>query len=270
MTNISIFIIELFKRIKEDDIISKAGDLTFKMLLSLFPFILFLMALASYFEIDVTVLIDGMYQGLPADIVDFIAPFMIELFEIRRPQMLSISFLIMLFSASGGFNTAMKGINKAHGHIDERNFFHRRLISIALVLVFAVAIISAMIMLIFNNTIYNFAMNHLYNTAFLNVIFSFFGYLVSIGILLFSVIIINSLSLAKKKHFSAILPGASVTVVCWVLLSRAFSVYVNNFSNHSALYGSVAGIMLFLIWLNLVCTFMLIGSEINAIINVKN
>jgi len=269
MTKISIFIIELLKRIKEDDIISKSGDLTFKILLSLFPFILFLMALTSYFDMDVNLLIGGMYQGLPSDIMDFIAPFMIELFEIRRPQILSISFAVMLFSASGGFNTAMKGINKAHGQVDERNFLHRRLISVALVLVFAVAIVSALVMLIFNNTIYDFAMNHLYDTAFLNVIFSFFGYLISVGILLFSVIIINALSLARKKKFRDLLPGACTTVVCWVALSRLFSVYVNNFSNHSALYGSVAGIMLFLIWLHLVCVFMLVGAEINALIIVK-
>ncbi|MCL2566180.1 MAG: YihY/virulence factor BrkB family protein [Defluviitaleaceae bacterium] len=269
MTKFSIFIIELCKNIIEDDIISKAGDLTFKILLSLFPFIMFLMALSSYFEIDAMLLIDGMYQGLPPDIMDFIAPFMIELFEIRRPSILSISFIVMVFSASGGFNTAMKGINKAHGQIDERNFFHRRIISIALVFVFAIAIVSALIMLIFNNTIYNFAINHLYDTAFLNAFFSFFGYLISVGILLLSVLIINTLSLARKKRFRDLLPGACTTVVCWVILSRVFSIYVNNFSNHSALYGSVAGIMLFMIWLNLTCVFMLVGAEINALVSVK-
>jgi len=268
MTNFYIFIIELFKGIKDDDLISKANDLTFKILLSLFPFILFLMALASYFDIDAILLIEGMYQTLPPDVMDFIAPFMIELFEIRRPQILSISFIVMLFSASSGFNSAMKGINKAYGQADGRNFFHRRLISVALVFVFAIAIVSALVMLIFNNAIYRFAINHLYNTAFLNIIFSFLGYIISVGILLLSVMAINGFSLARKKHWGDLLPGACLTVVCWVILSRAFSIYVNNFSNHSALYGSVAGIMLLMIWLNLICIVMLVGSEVNALVNV--
>jgi len=269
MISFYVFIIELFKSIKEDDLISKANDLTFKILLSLFPFILFLMALASYFDIDVILIIEGMYQGLPYEVMDFIAPFMIELFEIRRPSVLSLSFAVMLFSASTGFNTAMKGINKAYSQIDGRNFFHRRLISIALVFVFAIAIVSSLVMLIFNSTIYNLAVNYLYNTAIVDTVFSFLGYIISVGILLLSVIVINALSLARKKHFKDLLPGACFTVVCWVILSRAFSVYVDNFSNHSALYGSVAGIMLFMIWLNLICVLLLIGSEVNALVNVE-
>jgi len=269
MTSIYSFCIELYKKVNEHNLISKANDLTFKILLSLFPFIIFLMSMASYFNIDTMFLIEGLYYSLPPDIMDVITPFMIDIFEIRRPQVLSISFAVMIFSASGGFNSVMKGINRAYGQEDRRNFIHRRLISIVLVFVFAIAIVLALVMLIFNETIYRAATRFLASTAFLNIVFSFFGYLLSIGVLLFSVILINRLSLARKKKLIALLPGASFTVVCWVVFSRAFGVYVNNFSNHSALYGSVAGIMLLMIWLNLICIVMLVGSEINAAINVS-
>ena len=266
MIGIYSFFTELYKKVNEHDLISNANDLTFKILLSLFPFIIFLMAIASYFEIDAMLLIDEMYYSLPPDIMDVIAPFMIEIFEIRRPQVLSISFAVMIFSASGGFNSVMKGINRAYGQADGRNFIHRRVISIALVFVFAIAIVLAMVMLIFNEAIYRTAIHFLASTALLNMIFSFLGYILSVGVLLLSIMVINKLSLARKKRFRDLLPGASFTVVCWVLLSRAFSVYVNNFSNHSALYGSVAGVMLLMIWLNLICVVMLVGSEINALI----
>ena len=269
MTDIYVFIIELYRGIMEDDLISKASELSFKILLSLFPFILFLMALISYFDIDATVLIEDMTNIFHAEILDFIAPFMRELLEIRRPSVLSASFIVMLYSASSGFNSAMKGINKAHGQIDKRNFFHRRLISIALVILFAVAIVLALIMLIFNNHVYLLAVRFLHDTALLNMVFSLLGYILSAGVLLLSVIMINRLSLAGKKRWRDLLPGACFTVVCWVVLSYAFGVYVNNFSNHSALYGSVAGIMLFMLWLNLICVVLLAGSEINALIMAK-
>ena len=269
MTEFYAFIVKLNQRIKEHDSISKANDLTFKILLSLFPFIIFLMSLASYFNIDAMLLIDGMYQNLPPDIMDVITPVMIEIFEIRRPQMLSISFAVMIFSASSGFNSAMQGINRAYGQEDERNFVLKRLISIALVFVFAIAIVSSLVMLIFNEAIYRTAVRFLASTAFLNIIFSFLGYLLSIGVLLLSIMVINRFSLVHKKRFRDLLPGACFTVVCWVLLSRTFSIYVNNFSRHSALYGSVAGVMLLMIWLNLMCVLMIVGSEINALINIE-
>jgi len=263
------FFLELYKKMIENDLISKANDLTFKILLSMFPFIIFLMAMASYFEIDTMFLIDEMYYGLPPDIMDVLAPFMIEIFEVRRPQMLSISFAVMIFAASGGFNSVMAGINRAYGQEDRRNFVYKRLISIALVFIFAISIVLAMVMLIFNDTIYTMAIRFLADTTFLNMLFSFMGYFLSIGMLLLSVMLINKLSLARKKKFRAFLPGVSFTVICWVLLSRAFSVYVNNFSGHSALYGSVAGIMLLMIWLNLICIVLLVGAEINAILSVR-
>jgi len=269
MSSFYNFSVKLYKKIVENDLISKANDVTFKILLSLFPFIIFLMAIASYFEVDTMFLIAEMYYFLPPDIMDVIAPFMMEIFEVRRPQTLSISFAIMIFAASGGFNSVMICINKAYDQEDDRNFIHRRLISIALVFVFAIAIVLAMVMLIFNDAIYRTAIRFLANTTFLNMLFSFLGYLVSIGMLLLSVMLINKLSLARRTRMRDLLPGTTFTVVCWVLLSRLFSVYVNNFSGHSALYGSVAGIMLLMIWLNLVCIVMLVGIEINAILNVE-
>jgi len=262
-------LLELYKKVVENELISKANDLTFKILLSMFPFIIFLMAMASYFEIDTMFLIEEMHYSLPPDVMDVLAPFMIEIFEVRRPQVLSISFAVMIFAASGGFNSVMQGINRAYGQVDKRNFIYRRLISIALVFIFAIAIVLAMVMLIFNEAIYRTAIHFLADTTFLNMIFSFMGYFLSIGMLLFSVIVINKLSLARKKKFRDFLPGVSFTVLCWVFLSRAFSVYVNNFSGHSALYGSVAGTMLLMIWLNLMCIMLLVGAEINATLSVR-
>ncbi|MDL2248997.1 YihY/virulence factor BrkB family protein, partial [Tyzzerella sp. OttesenSCG-928-J15] len=233
-------------------------------------FMMFLMSLVSYFEMDTTFFMNNIIGGLPSGVLEVVEPFLVEIIEVKRPSVLSLSAIFMVFSASSGFNTVMKGINKAYGQKDSRNFFTRRFVSIILVIVFAIAIIFSLVMLIFNDNICRFVLVYLQDIEFLESVFSLFGYLITIGVLLFSVVVINGLALARKNKIIELLPGATFTVVFWVLISKAFNIYINKFSRYSSIYGSVASIMIMMIWLNLMCIIMLVGSEINAIFNAED
>ncbi|MDR2899842.1 MAG: YihY/virulence factor BrkB family protein [Clostridiales bacterium] len=259
-----IFLVTLYKEVQKDDLISAANDLTYKMLLSLFPLLIFFLSILSYFDVDASRIFLNIEHDIPGDVMTVISPFLAEILEIKRPSVLSVSLIFTLYSASTGFIFVMKGIHKAYGEKDSRNFFTRRLVSVWLVFVFAVSIVLSMVMLIFNRLVQNFIIEQFPNLAFTAYLFSLLGYALTILVLLISVLIINRVSLAGKQGFKALLPGAVFTVVCWVLLSKGFNIYVNNFSRYSAVYGSVAGVMILMIWLNLMCAVLLIGSEINA------
>ena len=267
MENIIAFILKVYREVKEDDLFSVANNLTYKILLALFPFVLILMSMLSYFNIDPNYFISGLEGSLPDDIMNIATPFIIDLTQIKRPGILSVSILFLIYNASGGFNTAMQGINKAYGQKDSRNFFHRRLVSIILLAFFIISIMFSLVILIFSDNIYHLVAQYFQTTAILDTIFSFVGYILTISVLLLCVMAINNLALARKKCFKELLPGSCFSIVCWVILSKAFNVYVNNFSRYSSLYGSVAGIMILMIWLNLICTVLLVGAEINAILS---
>ena len=59
-------------------------------------------------------------------------------------------------------------------------------------------------------------------------------------------------------------PGSAQAVILWVLASRAFSWYVGNFGRFNATYGSIGGILVFLIWLWITNIAILLGAELNA------
>jgi membrane protein len=84
-----------------------------------------------------------------------------------------------------------------------------------------------------------------------------------------SVILINKLALFKNKKVSvrSLFPGTIFTVVLWFAISWLFNIYIDNFTNFSALYGSIAAVIIFMLWLNIMCTVLLLGSEINAVID---
>ena len=81
-----------------------------------------------------------------------------------------------------------------------------------------------------------------------------------------SVILINKLALYRNKKTSvkSLVPGTAFTVGLWIAISWLFNIYIDNFSNYSALYGSIAAVIIFMLWLNIMCIVLLLGSEINA------
>lgn len=74
----------------------------------------------------------------------------------------------------------------------------------------------------------------------------------------------------RKVRIIEVLPGTLITIVAWISISLLFSFYVNNFTNYANIYGSISGIILLLVWLNLSCLFLLLGGEINAAIAYFN
>jgi membrane protein len=69
------------------------------------------------------------------------------------------------------------------------------------------------------------------------------------------------------QPFRFVTPGAVIAVVVWILASVGFSIYVANFGNYSATYGSLGGIVILLLYFFISAAVFLFGAEINATIH---
>ena len=69
---------------------------------------------------------------------------------------------------------------------------------------------------------------------------------------------------AKLEGFKFISPGALVAVVVWIVASLAFAFYVANFGSYDKTYGSLAGVVVFLVWLYITNIAILFGAQLNA------
>ncbi|MDO5389026.1 MAG: YhjD/YihY/BrkB family envelope integrity protein, partial [Clostridia bacterium] len=72
-----------------------------------------------------------------------------------------------------------------------------------------------------------------------------------------------------KIEIKCLLPGIMFTIISWYVVSKGFNIYINNFSRYSVIYGSIAAIFVFGIWLFLLSSLILIGSQINAVLYDK-
>ena len=254
----------LAAEIKEDDIMSAANDLTYRIFFSAFPFALFLISVAGLLRIDERLLAEHILSVMPDIIKSHAEAFMQDI--TARGNIISVSLLVAVWSASSGFRTATRSINKAYGIRDARKFYFKALISVALVFIFSFIIILCLALLIFGADIMRFLLRGSYTP-----LFDLTRYIISVVILFFSVILINKIALFKNKRtgLRSLSCGALFTCAAWVSVSALFNIYIDNFANFPAVYGSVGAVIALMLWINIICVTLLVGSEINAVLDAS-
>ncbi len=265
MRKIKQFLSSLIKEIIKDDVISNAHGLTFKLLLAIFPFAIFLINVLSFLKIDGRNFLISL--RFPIQMQSIANVFITEILTDSNIGILSSSLIVTIISASSGFRAIVFGINKSYGNKEIRTPVRIRLISIGLVFLFTLSIAVCFFAIIFGGYIMALFQTY-YATTQLN---GFLAFMIrSFGtalLLLLAVGAIYRVGSCKRVKFISVLPGAFFTVIVWFIASKIFNIYVENFAKFSVIYGSLASIFIFMLWLNIISLVLLIGSEINALLD---
>ena len=259
-----LFISKLHEQIQKDDLMSIANDLTYKMFFALFPFIIFIMSIIGFLELDTMRVIEKLSLALPQSLLQPMEPIVKEIVGTKHPSLLSFSLIIALFGVSSGFHNAAKGINKAYGQKDTRKIIVKILTSVILALAFTCVVILSFTMLVFRDSILKLSDQYFGPVLIVRYLFGLFGYVATVAIIFFFIVFINKLAISQRITYRSLAPGSFLTIALWIMISKLFNMYINNFTRYSALYGSIAGIMILMIWLNSICIVLLLGSEVNA------
>jgi membrane protein len=252
--------------IGEKNLFLVAGGVTYSMLLALFPGLLALVSLYGLFfdRSQVEKQVAAMSGMLPQAAQKLISD---ELQQIVSSSHGALGFgaivglLFALWSASRGMSGLMSALDIAYGQEEKRGFFKFNLVAIALTLglllvgLIAIALVAGLpaIVVSISST-------------------SWFKWVVLIGewpVLM--IVVMSALAIlyrfAPDRHppkWKWLTPGAATATVLWIVGSIAFSVYVSNFANYNATYGSLGAVVVLLTWLYLTSLVVLLGAEINA------
>jgi membrane protein len=211
--------------------------------------------------------ITRLFNTLPADISATLSNFVIELQARPSAGLLSASLLVSIYSASNGFRAIIRGVNRAQDYKDERNFIKKTALCAALMLIFTFSIVVMLTLWIFSDALLS-ALAPLLPIN-LNLVIRLSSAAIALAVLVGSTTWIYYLACANPKK-GRLIPGACVTVLCWAIASEVFAIFMGRFSNISVIYGSIAGIFILIIWLNLISFFLLLGNSVNALINTFN
>lgn len=261
---------EFFKALKNeytrDKVSDVAGALTFFGVLALFPFLLFLVALASVI-IDpnqAQALISELSRVAPKEVTAILGERLQALAASNNVGLLTVGGLGAIWAASGGIVSLMKALNTVYGVEESRPFWKVR--GIALIATLSSAVISIIA-----------ALAAVATPAIAKSLGEPLGTIVNwlrlpvAGLLMMLVWALLYWGLPNvEQKFKFITPGSVVGVVIWVVASWGFSMYVANFGKYDVNYGAIGGVIVLLLWMYITAQVILMGAEINGILEHRS
>lgn len=252
-------IISIFKRFREHRLIELAAQCAYYLLLSIFPFLIFIITLLGFIPISYEFDIHLLQELMPDEIFVFIEDQWTHITTQQNTGLLSISIILTLWTASLALSTILRLLNRAYHVTEARHFIKGRLISILLTIgMFAVVLVALGLQVIggviknivsFDFVIFNFnILRWIFSTILLFIVFSLL-YFIGPNI---------------RLKFREIYVGAIFSTVGWQLTSSLFSFYLNNFANYTATYGTIGTVIALMVWFHLSSIIILLGGEINA------
>ncbi|MEC5424172.1 YihY/virulence factor BrkB family protein [Virgibacillus sp. C22-A2] len=270
MGNTLVFAKQLYQKILDVDVFGLAAQLAYFFLLSLFPFLLFLLTIVGYLPIEEIEVIDFISTYAPAQIVELIDTNVSQLVTQQNGGLLSFGIIGTLWAASNGVNALMRTFNRAYEVSEDRSFIMSRLIAIVLTFAMLAVIVIAFLLPIFGRMIgiYIFSLFGL-SEGFLTV-WETMRWVVSSIVFFVVFMALYKLAPNKRIYFKNAVWGAVFATIFWQISSLGFSYYVSSIGNYSATYGSLGTVIVLMIWFYLSGIIIMTGGIINAVIRKNN
>lgn len=258
------YIKELYCRFNDDQVSALGAELAYFILLSVFPFLIFILTVLSYTPLTTDeVLIDASYI-LPQNVFDMLNIVIDQTYRSDRQALLSLGMLGALWASSNGIAAVIRALNRAYDEEETRPFWMVQGAAILYTLGIAFILVLSLALLVFGETLQRHLFQYIDKPDLFALTWTRTRYVLSFCMIILVFILVYKYLPNRRLHFREVLPGAVLATVCWLILSIGFSFYINNFARYSQLYGSLGGIVIFLLWLYWSSVIIIMGGELNA------
>lgn len=261
--------LELFRRLRTNDILEHAYGMAFNFTLAIFPATISVFTLIPYIPIPALdqKIIALLQEVLPVGIYDVLAPTVQDTLSKQRNGLLSLGFVSTLYLTTNGMTSLIKTFDLFHKDTvrSPRGYFKKRGIAVLLTLLLTLVLFCAMVLLIVGSQLLSYMISQgLIASKFqINLILGLRLFTVGL-ILLTAIACIYYVAPSTKKRWSFFSFGAFNAALLSLLASYGFSYYVNNFANYNRIYGSIGIFIVLMTWLFLLSAILLVGFELNT------
>jgi len=256
---------QLISRYKKTDLSAMSAEIAYYLMLSIFPFLIFIINLLSFTPLSNELLYANLNAFLPNDTGILLKSMLVEALYAKSGTIMFISMLGGLWIASQGISAITRGLNKAYDAEENRNFV--KLFFLALIATFGLTIMMMFefILIIFGEIIGTYVFGLIGAKKLFVYIWSFLRYCISLVWMIFTFSLLYKYLPNRKLKFGNVVIGAIFSSVGLVLISVLFSFYVNNFGNYTIVYGGLGGIIALMMWFYFSTMIILLGGEVIAI-----
>ena len=251
------------KKCEKDNISAYAAQSAFFIILSIIPFLMLFISLVQYTSITKGMVMTTVDRLMP----DYITPFLISVIEeiyTKNIGLASASAIAAIWASAKGIQYLSKGLNEVYDIMETRNYVYLRARAILYTLVLVAAIVLALMLLVFGNSIQDLLAAHLPLVARLTQVVLKLRNLIMLAVFSLFFALLFKMLPNRKATLKSQLPGSVLCAVAWSVFSYGLSVYVDEFNGFS-MYGSLTTIVLLMLWMYFCMYIVLVCGEINNI-----
>jgi len=253
-----------FSNFLANDCMGLAKEIAYSSLLAFFPAIVALVGL-----LDLLGAYGSLEQFLgpvaPAAVTSLIHTFQQDSHGRGSVIALLLGLAGALWAASGAMGAIVKSVNRTRGREETRPFWKLKLVSLALVIATAIVVIGTLLLVVVGGTLGDAIARKAQLGGSFTWTWNIARWPIAFAAVLLLVALVYFLAPdIEQRRWRWLTPGSAVAGVLWLALSSLFALYSSLSSSYSKTYGSLAGAIVLLLWLNYTSWAILFGAELDA------
>lgn len=264
------FVWETYLAFSANDGWAIASHVALSVLLALFPFLIFVTALAGFLGTAnlADQVVDLLFAAWPESVVGPIRAEIAHVLGSQRSDLLTLGAGLMLWFSSSGVEALRVGLNRAYAQRETRWWFQTRAQSMLFVVVGAAGLLALSLLIVLAPAAFQAA------GALFPALADELGaiqrrlvtsrYLVTAAILLVALLVAHLFLPAGRRRVRDVLPGLLLTELLWIVAASAFAYYLSSFANYTRTYAGFASVMIALVFLYFIAVIFIAGGEVNA------
>jgi len=249
-----------------DNVLDLAAQQAYYFFFALFPALLFVIAVASFFPLQnlIDQVVVMLSRFAPKDVVDIITGAMKSLSDQNNGGILTFAFLVAIWSSSGAMVSIITTLNAAYDVTESRPWWKTRLIAIGLTVGIAVFILASMFLVVAGPTVAENLAARMHLGEAVKWAAWVLQWPLVFALVASAIGLVYYFAPDVEQDWVWITPGSVLATVLWVIVSIALKLYYQLVPNANAAYGTIGGIMVLMLWFYLSGLALLLGAEMNA------
>ncbi|MBD5160766.1 MAG: YihY/virulence factor BrkB family protein [Oscillibacter sp.] len=244
----------------------EAAALAYYLLFTLFPLMIFLSSLLGLLELDISGIIQGLTPLLPAGVLDLVESYLSYVSRTSSRTMLWFGLVFTIYFPMRAADCLMIAVRRAYHLPRPKNqiFYMMKVLLYTVFLLVTIALTLALATV--GRAALEFAGRFVVMPEAFIDLWSGLRFLVLGGVMFAAVGLLYAAAQDSRQPARNVLPGAIAALAAWMVVSAAFSFYVENFAHYSVIYGALGTVIVLMMWLNLTAVVLIMGAEINGVL----
>ena len=262
---------KLVLSIIENDFFGMAAEMGFMLVIGIFPFMLFLMAIFGWMgnKSLMDPIIIFLANFMPDQAMNLIITVLSEVMFFSQGGIMAIGgFMATMFLSMNAMAVVLKGLNRAYKVKETRNLIYTRVLSLLMIWVDVMVLFLSINLIVFGKVIINFLVTHMFISKVIAIVLLTLRWPIAFAALFLmaflSYYILPDLRGNERFKRKSAIPGSFFFVIFWLVASWGFSIYVNNLKTYNMVYGTIGAFAVLMVWLYYTSILILIGGEINS------